>query len=153
MYWSHTLTALSDLNFSVAITPFLRANLLVILSGLLYILAAFHGGCIWAWKTNVVPPMYPVCFPLLGIIALLLSFAHVALMSAFVSVMIGYGNKIIDPSRIDPISTVDPEVDLNLLAPIALGTLVIWATIFVIGLLPAFLLFRRRYRPRNNGQE
>ena len=85
--------------------------------------------------------MYPVCFPLLSIIAMLLAFAHVALMSAFISVMIAYGDDLFRP---------DFSVKYKELTPITLSTLVIWAIIFVIGLLPAFLLFRRRYRPRRD---
>ena len=135
-----TFAALSD---GGAIKPFLRAFLLSILSGLLFILAAFHGGCIWGWRANAIPVMDSLCFPLLSVIALLLSFAHVALMSALVSVMIGYGSEIIESKN----------VEFRYLAPVTLGILVVWAAIFVLGLLPAFLLFRRRYRPRNNAQE
>ena len=141
--WSHALVYVA-LNIRGDTSP-VGVKLLVILSGLLYILAAFHGGCIWAWRANAVPVMYPLCFPLLSIIALLLSFAHVALMSAFITVIFSYGNDITRTTQPSP-------VKLNLLTPFTLGSLVLWAVIFVIGLLPACILFRRRYRPRNNDQ-
>ena len=143
----------------------MRANILVILTGLLYILAAFYGGCVWAWRAKAVPGMQSCCFPLLCIVVLLLSFAHVALTSAFVSVMIGYGDKIIHPNTGTdaaefPLSTPTTSTliapgsgevpQFYLLGPATLGTLVIWGVCFVVGLIPAFVLFRKRHRPRNN---
>ena len=128
--------------------PYLYADILSILSGLLFMLGAFYGGCVWTQRTTALPAL---CarrsgFLLLSIIALLLSFAHVALSAALASVIILYGNEIIhsDPTNLN----VD---DRFLTFPLwTLSALFLWAWFFTLALIPALLLFWRKYRPPNN---
>lgn len=122
------------------VKPFIFADILSILAGILYLCAAFYGGCIWTWRTTFLPASCTKTFLPLSIIAWLLSLAHVALVAALVSVMINYGYDIIHG---------DLEFRLNLLPLWTLAGLTVWATSFLLGFIPTLILFRRKYRPNN----
>ena len=118
---------------------FIFADVLAILAGLLYLLAAFYGGCIWTWRTSFLPAYWTRSFLPLSITAWLLSLVYTALVAAFVTIMINYGYEII---------TNDLKFKLNLLSLWMLGSLVLWAVCFLVGIIPTVILFRRKYRPR-----
>ena len=119
---------------------FIFADILSILAGVLYLLAAFYGGCIWTWRTTFLPSRCTRSFLPLSIIAWLLSISHVALVAAFVSVMINYGQDIISG---------DLKFSLNLLSLWTLGGLIVWACCFLVGMIPTIVLFRRKYRSQD----
>ena len=119
---------------------FIFADILSILAGLLYLLAAFYSGCIWTWRTSSLPAKCTRSFLPLSIVAWLLSLTYSALMAAFDVVMINYGYDIVND---------DLKFHLNLLSLWTLGGLVVWGTSFLIGLIPTLILFRRKYGPKN----
>lgn len=137
-------TALSQGNHD---KPYLYADILAILSGLLFILGTFYGGCVWISRTTALPVSCTQSFLPLSIIALLLSFAHVALMAALATVMILYSDAIINPPE-------EFEDSLNTYPLWALGCLGLWAICFIVALIPTLILFRRKYyRSPNNTLE
>ena len=117
---------------------FIFADILSILAGVLYLVAAFYGGCIWTWRTSFLPDSCTQSFLPLSILAWVLSLSHIGLVAAFLAVMINYGRDIIH---------YDLKFSLNLLTLWTLGGLVVWAVCFLIGLIPTAVLFRRKYKP------
>ena len=119
---------------------YLFADILSILAGVLYLLAAFFGGCIWTWRTTFLPKCCTRSFLPLSISAWILTISHAALVAAFVSVMVNYGQDIIGD---------DLKFSLNLLSLWTLGGLVVWVVCFLAGIVTTIVLFTRKYRPRN----
>ena len=133
---THTNTALRD--EMAHAKHFIFADTLAILAGLLYLLAAFYGGCIWTWRTSFLPARCTRSFLPLSITAWLLSLTHTSLVAAYVTIMINYGYEILHD---------DLKFKLNLLSLWTLGGLVVWGMAILLGLIPGVILFRRKYRP------
>lgn len=108
------------------------------------------------WRTSAIPACCTRNIFPMGIVAFLLSLAHVGLMAALSSVLIlySYVNTSTSTTYTEPVITEQLqwlyEGETNLIW--SLAALVVWALFFLLTLIPACLLFRRKYKPRNNVQ-
>ena len=137
---THTHTALLYEKEVPHTKQFIFADILCIFAGLLYLLCASYGGCVWTWRTPFIPNACRKTFLPVAIIAWLLSLTHAALVAAFITVMINYGSNII---------AYPLKFKLNLLSLWTLGGLVVWVVLFLTGMIPTTILFRRKYKPHS----